>query len=260
MSGERANAFVADKDDKDEKKRKRRTKRGRRENGGALEWKDIIVGKKNLDEEEESMSSFSHSSEEEEEEKAEEDEGKDLDALMKTVLAGNGKGKKTRTDEEFKKSRKREASRLKRELKNVNVKENNRNFERMFIGETIVDGVGRTTRVNNTATSAGKMDDDAVEDDDENNNNNSDENKGWYYPCDWTLKTRATFAKICSLRYIYINNNKMIQYACLFIIIIDTVGVQLRELLHNLNALVLVFLLRLQLILALVPLQTRVVE
>ena len=49
----------------------------------------------------------------------------------------------------------------------------------------------------------------------------------------------------------------MIQYARLFIIIIDTVGVQLRELLHNLNALVLVFLLRLQLILALVPLQTR---
>ncbi|CAL6332740.1 unnamed protein product [Bathycoccus prasinos] len=158
MSGERANAFVADKDDKEEKKRKRRTKRGRRENGGALEWKDIIVGKKNLDEEEESMSSFSHSSEEEEEEKAEEDEGKDLDALMKTVLAGNGKGKKTRTDEEFKKSRKREASRLKRELKNVNVKENNRNFERMFIGETIVDGVGRTTRVNNTATSADESD------------------------------------------------------------------------------------------------------
>lgn len=62
------------------------------------------------------------------------------------------------------------------------------------------------------------------------------------------------------LVYIYINNNKMIQYARLFIIIIDTVGVQLRELLHNLDALVLVFLLRLQLILALVPLQTRVVE
>ena len=215
-----------------------------------MEWNDIFVGgKKNLDEEEE-------------EEKAEEEEGKDvLDALMKTVLAKNGKGKKTRTEEAFKNSRKREASRLKRELKNVNVKENNRNFERMFIGETIVDGVGRTTRVNNTATSAGKMDDDTVEDDDENNNNNSDEKKGWYYPCDWTLKTRATFAKICSLRYIYINNNKMIQYARLFIIIIiDTVGVQLRELLHNLNALVLVFLLRLQLILALVPLQTRVVE
>jgi hypothetical protein len=199
MSGERRganDAFVAKNkdDDKDEKKRKRKTtKRGRRrENGGALEWNDI-VGKKNLDEEEDE-------SEEEEEEKAEEEEGKDLDALMKTVLAKNGKGKKTRTEEEFKNSRKREASRLKRELKNVNVKENNRNFERMFIGETIVDGVGRTTRVNNTATSAGKMDDDAVEDDDENNNNNSDENKGWYYPCDWTLKTRATFAKICSLR------------------------------------------------------------
>ena len=56
--------------------------------------------------------------------------------------------------------------------------------------------------MNNTATtSAGKMEDDTVEDDDENNNNNNnDANKGWYYPCDWTLKTRATFAKICSLR------------------------------------------------------------
>ena len=54
--------------------------------------------------------------------------------------------------------------------------------------------------MNNTATSAGKMEDDTVEDDDVNNNNNSDEKKGWYYPCDWTLKTRATFAKICSLR------------------------------------------------------------
>ena len=202
MSGERADAFVSDKDDEDERKKTtKRTKRRRRENGGALEWKDIIVGtKKN---EEESMSSFSqNASEEEEEEKEEEEEGKDLDALMKTVL-GNGrerKGKKIKTDDEFKKSRKREASRLKRELRNVNVKENNRNFERMFIGETLVDGVGRRRRVNNTATSAGKMEDDTVEEDDENNNNNSDEKKGWYYPCDWTLKTRATFAKICSLR------------------------------------------------------------
>ena len=195
MSGERRRGANDEDDafDEDEKKRKRKraTKRGGgRENGGALEWNDICVGgKKNLDEEEE-------------EEKAEEEEGKDvLDALMKTVLAKNGKGKKTRTEEAFKKSRKREASRLKRELKNVNVKENNRNFERMFIGETLVDGVGRTTRVNNTATSAGKMEDDTVEDDDEDNNsNNSDEKKGWYYPCDWTLKTRATFAKICSLR------------------------------------------------------------
>ena len=191
VSGERGegDAFVSENKDDDDAKRKKKRKR-RRENGGALEWNDICVGgKKNLDEEEE-------------EEKAFEEEGKDvLDALMKTVLAKNGKGKKTRTEEAFKNSRKREASRLKRELKNVNVKENNRNFERMFIGETLVDGVGRTTRVNNTATSAGKMDDDAVEDDDEDNNsNNSDEKKGWYYPCDWTLKTRATFAKICSLR------------------------------------------------------------
>merc|ERR1712216_1089581 len=128
-----------------------------------------------------------------------EEKGTDLDALMKTVL-GNGrerKGKKIKTDDEFKKSRKREASTLKRELRNVNVKENNRNFERMFIGETVVDGVGRRRRVNTTATtSAGKMEDDTVEDDDENNNNNnSDAKKGWYYPCDWTLKTRATFAK-----------------------------------------------------------------
>ena len=42
--------------------------------------------------------------------------------------------------------------------------------------------------------------------------------------------------------------------------VIDTVGVQLGELLHNFHALVFVFLLRLQLVLALVPLQTRVVE
>ena len=44
------------------------------------------------------------------------------------------------------------------------------------------------------------------------------------------------------------------------VVVIDTVGVQLGELLHNLHALVFVFLLRLQLVLALVPLQTRVVE
>ena len=194
MSGKRANAALAlaDKDeDGNEKKRKKTTTKRRRENGGALEWKDIVVGKSK------SMSSCSHSSEEEEEEKeGEDDEGKDLDALMKTVLAGGQKGGKiARTDEERGKSRKREALRLKRELKNVNAKENNRNFERMFIGENVVD-VG-TTRVNN-ATGAGKMDDDNVEDDDEDNNNN-DAKKGWYYPCDWTLKTRATFAKICSL-------------------------------------------------------------
>ena len=195
MSGKRANTALAlaDKDeDGNEKKRKKRTtkRRRRRENGGALEWKDIVVGKSK------SMSSCSHSSEEEEEEKeGEDDEGKDLDALMKTVLAGKGKTTRTTKDEERGKSRKREALRLKRELKNVNAKENNRNFERMFIGENVVD-VG-TTRVNN-ATGAGKMDDDNVEDDDENNNNN-DAKKGWYYPCDWTLKTRATFAKICSL-------------------------------------------------------------
>ena len=195
MSGKRANAALAlaDKDeDGNEKKRKKTTTKRRRENGGALEWKDIVVGKSK------SMSSCSHSSEEEEEKEkeGEDDEGKDLDALMKTVLAGGQKGGKiARTDEERGKSRKREALRLKRELKNVNAKENNRNFERMFIGENVVD-VG-TTRVNN-ATGAGKMDDDNVEDDDENNNNN-DAKKGWYYPCDWTLKTRATFAKICSL-------------------------------------------------------------
>jgi len=195
MSGKRANAALAlaDKDeDGNEKKRKKTTTKRRRENGGALEWKDIVVGKSK------SMSSCSHSSEEEEEKEkeGEDDEGKDLDALMKTVLAGGQKGGKiARTDEERGKSRKREALRLKRELKNVNAKENNRNFERMFIGENVVD-VG-TTRVNN-ATGAGKMDDDNVEDDDEDNNNN-DAKKGWYYPCDWTLKTRATFAKICSL-------------------------------------------------------------
>ena len=199
VSGERGgDAFVVSDDAKRKKKRKRR-----RENGGALEWKDIVsvAGTKKSEEEE----SFSrHSSDEDQEEKEEKEKGKDLDALMKTVL-GNGrerKGKKIKTDDEFKKSRKREASKLKRELRNVNVKENNRNFERMFIGETLVDGVGRRRRVNNTATaSAGKMEDDTVEDDDENNNNNNnDANKGWYYPCDWTLKTRATFAKICSLR------------------------------------------------------------
>jgi hypothetical protein len=196
MSGRRANTALAlaDKDeDGNEKKRKKTTKRRRRrENGGALEWKDIVVGKTK------SMSSCSHSSEEEEEKEkeGEDDEGKDLDALMKTVLAGGQKGGKiARTDEERGESRKREALRLKRELKNVNAKENNRNFERMFIGENVVD-VG-TTRVNN-ATGAGKMDDDNVEDDDEDNRNN-DAKKGWYYPCDWTLKTRATFAKICSL-------------------------------------------------------------
>ena len=194
-----------DDDDEDERKtrtKKRRTKKRRRENGenggGALAWKDIVVVVGTKTNEEESMSSFKKEKKEE--------KGKDLDAVMKTVLAGRvdkGKERKTtrRTEEEFNKSRKREASRLKRELKNVNVKENNRNFERMFIGETLVDGGGRRTGVNTNATSAGKMEDDTVEDDDENNNNNnSDEKKGWYYPCDWTLKTRATFAKICSLR------------------------------------------------------------
>ena len=44
------------------------------------------------------------------------------------------------------------------------------------------------------------------------------------------------------------------------VVVIDTVGIQLGELLHNFHALVFVFLLRLQLVLALVPLQTRVVE
>ena len=201
VRGERGDAFVSDKkDEKDDARRKKKRKR-RGENGGALEWKDIVAGTKKSEEEE----SFSHhSSDEDQEEEEKEEKGTDLDALMKTVL-GNGrerKGKKIKTDDEFKKSRKREASKLKRELRNVNVKENNRNFERMFIGETVVDGVGRRRRVNTTATtSAGKMEDDTVEDDDENNNNNnSDAKKGWYYPCDWTLKTRATFAKICSLR------------------------------------------------------------
>ena len=202
VSGERGgDAFVVSDDAKRKKKRKRR-----RENGGALEWKDIVVAGTKKSEEDESFTQHHHSSEDfedqEEEEKEEKEEGTDLDAVMKTVLAGRErKGKKMKTEEAFKKSRKREASRLKRELRNVNVKENNRNFERMFIGETLVDGVGRRRRVNNTATtSAGKMEDDAVEDDDVNNNNNNDANKGWYYPCDWTLKTRATFAKICSLR------------------------------------------------------------
>jgi len=44
------------------------------------------------------------------------------------------------------------------------------------------------------------------------------------------------------------------------VVVIDTVGIQLGELLHNFHALVFVFLLRLQLVLALVPLQTCVVE
>ena len=207
VRGERGegDAFVSEnKDDFDDAKRKKKRKR-RRENGGALEWKDIVVAGTKKSEEDESFSHHHHSSEDfedqEEEEKEEKEEGTDLDAVMKTVLAGRErKGKKMKTEEAFKKSRKREASRLKRELRNVNVKENNRNFERMFIGETLVDGVGRRRRATNTATSAGKMEDDTVEDDDEDNNNNSDEKKGWYYPCDWTLKTRATFAKICSLR------------------------------------------------------------
>ena len=169
VSGERGegDAFVSENRDDDDAKRKKKRKR-RRENGGALEWKDIVAGTKKSEEDE----SFSHHhssdfEDQEEEEKEEKEEGTDLDALMKTVLAGRErKGKTMKTEEAFKKSRKREASRLKRELKNVNVKENNRNFERMFIGETLVDGVGRRRRVNNTATSAGKMEDDTVEDDD----------------------------------------------------------------------------------------------
>ena len=171
VSGERGegDAFVSENRDDDDAKRKKKRKR-RRENGGALEWKDIVAGTKKS-EEDESFSHHHHSSDfedQEEEEKEEKEEGTDLDALMKTVLAGRErKGKKMKTEEAFKKSRKREASRLKRELRNVNVKENNRNFERMFIGETLVDGVGRRRRATNTATSAGKMEDDTVEDDDE---------------------------------------------------------------------------------------------
>ena len=151
VRGERGegDAFVSEnKDDFDDAKRKKKRKR-RRENGGALEWKDIVVAGTKKSEEDESFSHHHHSSEDfedqEEEEKEEKEEGTDLDAVMKTVLAGRErKGKKMKTEEAFKKSRKREASRLKRELRNVNVKENNRNFERMFMGETVVDGVGRT--------------------------------------------------------------------------------------------------------------------
>ena len=92
--------------------------------------------------------------------------------------------KKKNTEED--RARRKEAMHLKKELKNVNVKENNRNFERMFIGETIE--VERMKTKENDA--AHKNDDDDDDDDD---------NEGWYYPRDWTLKTRATFAKICSL-------------------------------------------------------------
>ena len=139
VSGERGgDAFVVVSEDAKRKKKRKR----RRENGGALEWKDIVsvAGTKKSEEEE----SFSHYSSDEDQKEEKEEKGKDLDALMKTVL-GNGrerKGKKMKTDDEFKKSRKREASKLKRELRNVNVKENNRNFERMFIGvDSLVDGV-----------------------------------------------------------------------------------------------------------------------
>ena len=54
--------------------------------------------------------------------------------------------------------------------------------------------------------------------------------------------------------------NPTLFFIVVVVVVIDTVGVQLGELLHNLHALVFVFLLRLQLVLALVPLQTRVVE
>ena len=56
------------------------------------------------------------------------------------------------------------------------------------------------------------------------------------------------------------NGTGMVQVFYLVNSSIDVVGVQLGELLHNLHALVFVLLLRLQLVLALVPLQTRVVE
>ena len=97
----------------------------------------------------------------------------------------NAMVKKKNTEED--RARRKEAMHLKKELKNVNVKENNRNFERMFIGETIEvrededeENDAQLIKMTTTATTTTTT-------------------KGGYYPRDWTLKTRATFMKICSL-------------------------------------------------------------
>tara|TARA_B100000073_G_scaffold143692_1_gene118218 strand:+ start:1189 stop:4164 length:2976 start_codon:yes stop_codon:yes gene_type:complete len=170
----------------------------KRENGGALEWKDIVTNNVNADDPSQKPSS-SVSNDDDNDDSEERGEKDTLDALMmKTgiVRAGTKKKnddananamvkKKKNTEED--RARRKEAMHLKKELKNVNVKENNRNFERMFIGETI-----EVERMKTKENDAAHKNDDDDDDDD-------DDNEGWYYPRDWTLKTRATFAKICSL-------------------------------------------------------------
>ena len=175
----------------------------KRENGGALEWKDIVTNNVNADDPSQKPSS-SVSNDDDDDNSEERGEKNTLDALMmKTGIVRAGMKKKNddanananamvkkKKNTEEDRARRREAMRLKRELKNVNVKENNRNFERMFIGETI-----EVERMKTKENDAHKNDDE----DENDEKSNDDDNEGWYYPRDWTLKTRATFAKICSL-------------------------------------------------------------
>ena len=181
-------------------------KKKKRENGGALEWKDIVTNNVNADDPSQKPSS-SVSNDDDDDDSEERGEKNTLDALMmKTGIVRAGMKKKNddanananamvkkKKNTEEDRARRREAMRLKRELKNVNVKENNRNFERMFIGETI-----EVERMKTKENDAAHKNDDEDEDD-EKSNDDDDDNEGWYYPRDWTLKTRATFAKICSL-------------------------------------------------------------
>ena len=186
-----------------------RKRRRRRENGGAIEWADLQ--KENYDDEDD---------DEDDEDDDEEDDGRNISKekkkkkkttttmmMMNALSAPVAKKKKTKNNNnnnnnnvdlvenkkttEEERARRREALQLKRELKNVNVEENNRNFERMFIGERFDDF---SARAKNRESSA--ADDDRTIDDEDMDN---DANLGWCYPCDWTLKTRATFAKICCL-------------------------------------------------------------
>jgi hypothetical protein len=205
-SSPRASPLEEEKEEKEEKMQEKRKRRRRRENGGAIEWADLQ--KENYDDEDD----------EDDGDDDDEDDGRNISKdkknkttttmmMMNALSAPVAKKKKTKknnnnnnnnnvdlvenkktTEEE--RARRREALQLKRELKNVNVEENNRNFERMFIGERFDDF---SARAENTSSAA---DDDRMIDDDDMNN---DANLGWCYPCDWTLKTRATFAKICCL-------------------------------------------------------------
>ena len=179
----------------------------KRENGGALEWKDIVTNNVNADDPSQKTSS-SVSNDDDDDNSEERGEKNTLDALMmKTGIVRAGMKKKNddanananamvkkKKNTEEDRARRREAMRLKRELKNVNVKENNRNFERMFIGETI-----EVERMKTKENDAHKNDDEDENDEKSNDDDDDDDNEGWYYPRDWTLKTRATFAKICSL-------------------------------------------------------------